>query len=77
MLSKQNLEYEQQIQLLKARISHLQSSSNIYFEDKDRLLNEMLSRRNVEVRNLLLHFINIINKILKYSFFKILAFSIT
>lgn len=52
MLSKQNLEHEQEIQLLKERISHLQSGSNVYFEEKDRLLSEMFSRRKVEVRSL-------------------------
>lgn len=70
MLSKQNFEYEQQIQQLKERISHLQSSSNVYFEDKDRLLSEMLSRRKVEVRNFLLCFVNVIVHFSRFKHFQ-------
>ena len=50
MLSKQNLEYEQQIQTLTEQINRLKSSSNNYFEEKDRLANEMLLKRKTQVR---------------------------
>ena len=50
MLSKQNLEYEQQIQILTEQINRLKSNSNNYFEEKDRLANEMLLKRKTQVR---------------------------